>query len=151
MLKINFVCLGNICRSPMAEFVMKNLIAKNNLSEKIFVASSGCFAEVGLPIHSGTRRELEKNKIPFTERTAKQFTLDDYKNFDYIIGMDSGNIFDLKRISKGDPDKKIFLMMSFAGENRDVADPYYSGDFATTYKDISYACEKFLNFLQEKF
>ena len=133
----------------MAEFVMKNFVAEKNLSEKIFVASSGCFAEVGCPIHSGTCRELEKNKIPFTQRKAKQFTLEDYKNFDYIIGMDEGNIFDLKRISGGDPDKKIFLMMSFAGENRGVADPYYTGDFATTYKDISHACEKFLNFLMK--
>ena len=147
-MKINFVCLGNICRSPMAEFVMKDLIARAGLSEKIFVASSGCYAEVGRKIHSGTCRELEKNKIPYSLRTAKQFTLDDYKNFDYIIGMDSGNIYALKKISGGDPDKKIFLLMNFAGENRDVADPYYTDDYETTYKDISLACKKLLEVIQ---
>ena len=147
-MKINFVCLGNICRSPMAEFVMKDLIARAGLSEKIFVASSGCYAEVGRKIHSGTCRELEKNKIPYNLRTAKQFTLDDYKNFDYIIGMDSENIYALKKISGGDPDKKIFLLMNFAGENRDVADPYYTDDYETTYKDISLACKKLLEVIQ---
>lgn len=132
----------------MAEFVMKNLIENAGLSEKIFVESSGCHADVGTEIHSGTCRELEKNKIPYTRRTSKQFTFSDYKNCDYVIGMDSGNIYDLKKISGGDPDKKIFLMMSFVGENRDVADPYYTGDYATTYKDISAACKKFLEVIK---
>ena len=128
----------------MAEFVMKNLIAQAGLSEKISVESSGCHASVGTQMHYGTANELLKNNIPFTQRGSKQFTHADYKNFDYIIGMDRGNVADLKEICGGDPDKKIFLMMSFAGENRDVADPYYTNDYATTYKDISLACEKLL-------
>lgn len=135
----------------MAEFVMKDLVEKAGLSEKIFVASSGCHAEVGRQIYYGTVDELQKNNIPFTQRKAKQFTYDDYKNFDYIIGMDRGNVLDLKKISGGDPDKKIYLMMSFAGENRDVDDPYYTDDYATTYKDISIACKKLLKILQKEF
>ncbi|MBR6014244.1 MAG: low molecular weight phosphotyrosine protein phosphatase [Selenomonadaceae bacterium] len=149
MIKINFVCLGNICRSPMAEFVMKDLIAKAGLTEKIFVASSGCHAEYNTPMHRGTCGELQKNNIPFTRRKSKQFTREDYKNFDYIVGMDKENISDLKEFSGGDPDKKIFLMMSFAGENRGVADPYYTDDYETTYKDISRACKKFLEVLNK--
>lgn len=133
----------------MAEFVMKDLVAKAGLSEKIFVESSGCHADVGTPIHSGTCRELDKHKIPYTRRTSRQFTIADYQNCDYVIGMDGGNIYDLKKISGGDPDKKIFLMMTFAGENRDVADPYYTGDYATTYKDISLACGKLCSQLQD--
>lgn len=132
----------------MAEFVMKNLVEQAGLSEKILVESSGCHASVGTPIHSETCRELAKNNIPYTRRTAKKFTRDTYKNFDYIIGMDGLNILDLKEISGGDPDKKIFLMMSFAGVNRDVDDPYYTGDYATTYKDISLACKKLLEVIR---
>lgn len=147
-MKINFVCWGNICRSPMAEFVMKNLVEQVGLSEKISVDSSGCHADVGTQMHYGTAHELMKNQIPFTQRTSKQFRHSDYKNFDYIIGMDKGNVADLKKICGGDPDKKIFLMMSFAGENRDVDDPYYTDDYATTYKDISLACKKLLEVIK---
>ena len=147
-MKINFVCWGNICRSPMAEFVMKNLVEQAGMSEKISVESSGCHASVGTQMHFGTANELFKNHIPFTQRGAKQFTHADYKNFDYIIGMDRGNVADLKEICGGDPDKKIYLMMSFAGENRDVADPYYTDDYATTYKDISTACKKLLEVIK---
>lgn len=147
-MKINFVCWGNICRSPMAEFVMKNLIEQAGLSEKISVESSGCHASIGTQMHFGTANELFKNKIPFKQRGAKQFTHADYKNFDYIIGMDKGNVADLKEICGGDPDKKIFLMMSFAGENRDVDDPYYTDDYAATYKDISLACKKLLEVIK---
>lgn len=150
MIKINFVCWGNICRSPMAEFVMKNLIEQAGLSKKIFVASSGCHAAVGTPIHDGTCRELAKHEVPFQFRTSKQFSRTDYKNFDYIIGMDKGNVRDLKNISGGDPDKKIYLMMSFAGENRDVDDPYMTDDYATTYRDIIRGCSKFLEFLKSE-
>ena len=132
----------------MAEFVMKDLVNKAGLSDKIFVESSGCHAAVGTPIHSETCQELKKNNIPYNRRTAKRFTIDTYKNFDYIVGMDRGNIFDLKEICGGDPDKKIFLMMSFAGMNRDVDDPYYTDDYATTYKDISLACKKLLEVIR---
>ena len=127
---------------------MKDLIAKAGLAEKIIVESSGCHASVGTPIHSKTCRELAKNNIPHDKRTAKKFTPDTYKNFDYIIGMDEYNVMDIKRISGGDPDKKIFLMMSFAGMNRDVDDPYYTENYETIYKDISLACKKLLEVIR---
>ena len=142
---INFVCLGNICRSPMAEFVMKNLVSQAGLSEKISVESRGTFADEFSAIHSGTCHELQKNNIPFNcNRVSKRFTRADYQNSDLIIGMDSGNIYDIKRIAGGDPDNKIFLMMSFCGENRDVDDPYYTDNYSVTYKDISRACAALL-------
>lgn len=141
-MKINFVCYGNICRSPMAEFVMKNLVQKAGLSDKISVESSGCHATGYTQIASGTCFELTKNNVPVdVRRVSRKFTRADYQNCDYIIAMDSGNFLDLKDISGGDPDKKIFLMMEFAGEKRNVDDPYITDDYETAYKDISRACE----------
>ncbi|MBO4400864.1 MAG: low molecular weight phosphotyrosine protein phosphatase [Selenomonadaceae bacterium] len=144
MLKINFVCFGNICRSPMAEYVMKNLVAQAGLSDKISVESSGCHASVGTPISSGTCHELKIHGVPFELRTFRQFTRANYQNCDYIIGMDKMNVRDLKEISGGDPDGKIFLMMDFAGEHRDVADPYMTDNYAATYSDVSRACAELL-------
>ena len=143
-MNINFVCYGNICRSPMAEFVMKKLVADAGLSDKISVESSGCHALDDEIISNGTCRELAAHNIPFDKRTARLFTRDDYAKSDYIIGMDVGNVRDLKRISGGDPDGKIFLMMDFAGEHRDVADPYMTDNYAATYADISRACAELL-------
>ena len=144
-MNINFVCLGNICRSPMAEYVMKDLIEKAGLSEKISVESRGTFADQFSPIHSSTCYELKKHGIPFdNRRISKKFTRADYQNSDLIIGMDSENIWDIKNIAGGDPDNKIFLMMSFCGENRDVDDPYYTDKYSVTYADISRACSALL-------
>lgn len=144
-MNINFVCLGNICRSPMAEFVMKNLVQQAGLSDKISVESSGTFADEFSPIHSGTCQQLEKHGVPFNrKRISRRFKGKDYPKYDLIIGMDSDNIYDIKRIAGGDPDNKVFLMMSFCGENRDVADPYYTENYTATYRDISRACAALL-------
>lgn len=144
-MKINFVCMGNICRSPMAEYVMKDLVEKAGLSEKIFVQSSGCHATGFSQIHSGTCYELALHNIPFDPyRVSKKFIRAYYKMYDMIIGMDAENIHDIKKIVGGDPDNKIFLMMEFAGENRDVADPYYTDKYDVTYNDISRACAALL-------
>lgn len=124
---------------------MKNLVEKAGLSDKISVASSGCHATGYTQISSGTCFELSKNNIPFDPyRISKKFTRADYKNFDYIVAMDSGNFADLKNICGGDKDNKIFMMMTFAGENRDVDDPYITDDYAKSYEDISRACTEFL-------
>ena len=144
MVKINFVCFGNICRSPMAEFVMKDLVQKAGREKEFLIASSGCHAAVGTPIHSDTCHELKKNNVPYNHRTSKQFTAKTYKDFDYIICMDSWNLIDAKKISGGDPDGKIFLMMSFAGESRDVDDPYYTDRYDVTYTDILRGCQALL-------
>ena len=144
-MNINFVCLGNICRSPMAEYVMKNLVEKAGLSDKISVESSGTFADEFSPIHINTCHELKKHGIPFDpRRVSKKFKRVHYKSCDLIIGMDAENIWDIKNIAGGDPDNKIFLMMSFCGENRDVDDPYYTDKYSVTYADISRACSALL-------
>ena len=149
MIKINFVCYGNICRSPIAEFVMKNLVDKAGISDKFLIESSGCYPSVGTPIHVGSCRELKRNNIPFTHRTSKEFTRDVYKKFDYIICMDKSNVRAAKYIADGDPDKKIFLLMDFAGEHRDVDDPYYTDEYDVAYRDIAKGCEALLKTLMK--
>ena len=147
MIKINFVCYGNICRSPIAEFVMKNLVDKAGVADNFLIESSGCYPSVGTPIHAGSCRELKRNNIPFTHRTSKEFTRDVYKKFDYIICMDKSNVRAAKYIADGDPDKKIFLLMDFAGEHRDVDDPYYTDEYDVAYRDIFKGCEALLKTL----
>ncbi len=144
MTKIVFVCFGNICRSPMAEFVMKHLVARAGREKDFLIESAGCHPSIGTPLSEGTARELRKNNVPFTRRTSKLLLESDYKRFDYLIGMDRSNVADMRDICDGDPDGKIFLMMSFAGERRDVADPWYTDDYATTYQDVLIACEALL-------
>ena len=148
MTKILFVCHGNICRSPMAEFVMKDLVRKAGLEDKIFVDSKACRRdELGNDTYYGTKEILRKKGIPFSKRRATQITAEDYKNFDYIIGMDFENMRDFKRIFGEDSQEKIYLLMNFAGENREVADPWYTDDFETTYNDVLKGCRALLNFL----
>ena len=142
--KIIFVCFGNICRSPMAEFVMKHLVARAGLEKDFVIESAGCHPSVGTPVSSGTVHELRRNKIPFTRRTSKQFTERDYKRFDYLIGLDGFNVRDMKESCGGDPDGKIFLLMEFAGDRRDVSDPWYTDDYETTYRDVLIGCEALL-------
>ncbi len=144
MTKIIFVCFGNICRSPMAEFVMKHLVARAGLEKDFLIKSAGCHPSVGTPVSEGTVDELIKNNVPFTPRTSKLLDKSDYKKFDYLIGMDRYNVADMKDICGGDPDNKIFLLMNFANENRDVADPYYTYDYEETYKDCVIGCEALL-------
>ncbi|MCR5834315.1 MAG: low molecular weight phosphotyrosine protein phosphatase [Selenomonadaceae bacterium] len=144
MTKIIFVCYGNICRSPMAEFVMKYLVAQTGREKDFLIESAGCYPSVGTPMSSGTAHELRKNNIPFNMRTSKELFAEDYKKFDYLIGLDFENVRDMKEICGGDPEGKIFLMMDFVGQHRDVADPWYTNDYVTTYKDISLACKALL-------
>ncbi|MBE8949861.1 MAG: low molecular weight phosphotyrosine protein phosphatase [Quinella sp. 3Q1] len=144
MTKIIFVCFGNICRSPMAEFVMKYLVVEAGLEENFLIESAGCHPSVGTPMSNGTAHELKKNKIPFTRRTSKLLLDSDYKKFDYLIGLDRSNVRDMKENFGGDPDKKIFLLMEFAGERRDVDDPWYTDDYAASYRDILIGCEALL-------
>lgn len=144
MTKIIFVCFGNICRSPMAEFVMKHLVSRAGLEKNFVIESAGCHPSIGTPISDGTAHELKKNDVPFTRRTSKLLLASDYKKFDYLIGLDRSNVRDMKEICGGDPDNKIFLLMEFAGERRDVADPWYTDDYVETYKDCLIGCEALL-------
>ena len=144
MTKIIFVCFGNICRSPMAEFVMKHLVARAGLEKDFLIESAGCHPAVGTRMAEGTAWELHRNNIPFKMRTSKLLLASDYKKFDYLIGLDRSNVRDMKDICGGDPDNKICLLMEFAGERRDVADPYYTDDYAATYEDCLIGCEALL-------
>ena len=139
---ILFVCLGNICRSPMAEFIMKHIVAENGLSDSFIISSAATSAEEqGNGMHYGTRRVLTDKGIPFTQHYARRLTEKDYDKYDYIIGMDRNNIRDMTAFFGGDPKNKISLLLSFAGENRSVADPWYTGDFEKTYDDILLGCK----------
>jgi len=145
MTHIIFVCHGNICRSPMAEFIMKDLVRKAGLEEEISVTSLAATSEdVGRDMYPAARAKLAEKGIPFTKRAARKITPEDYRAADYVIAMDDENLRDLSRITGGDPDKKISLLLSWAGQTRSVADPWYSGDFETAYKDICMGCEGLL-------
>ena len=145
MKKILFVCLGNICRSPMAEFVMRDLLEKNGLSRAAVVSSAATSTEeLGNPVHPGTRRKLAEHGISCTGKTARQIAKSDYDAYDYLIGMDESNVRNMRRMLGGDPQGKIFKLLSFCGENGDVADPWYTGDFEATWRDVSRGCAALL-------
>ena len=146
MKKILFVCHGNICRSPMAEFIFKEKIRSRGLQDQFYVESAAVSTEeIGNSIYPPAKRCLNFHGIPFDrDKTARQITRADYDRFDLIILMDRMNLRWLKYIIPDDPQNKVRLMMSYAGQDRDVADPWYTGDFETTYRDITLATEKLL-------
>lgn len=151
MIKILFVCHGNICRSPMAEFLLKDMVQKRNLSARFHIASAATSTEeIGNPVHRGTRDILRRHGIDTSGKRARQMTWRDYEEYDYLIGMDKANVLNMARIAVGDPEEKIYLLLHFAGEETNIADPWYTGDFETTYRDVVRGCEGFLKFLARK-
>ena len=146
MLKLLFVCHGNICRSPMAEVVMKDIVRKNGLSDEIYVESCATSTEeIGNDIHYGTKRKLTEMGVPFEKRGARQITKKDYENFDYIILMDSYNMRNLKRIIPDDTKNKVFKLLDFSErKGEDIADPWYTGNFDDTYNDVLEGCNGLL-------
>ena len=140
MIKIMFVCHGNICRSPMAEFVMKDIVKKAGLENKIHIASSATSREeIGNPVHHGTRKKLAEYGISVAGKTAVQITKADYSNYDYIVVMDSYNLQNLKRIIGSDTENKVYMLLDFA-DGGDIADPWYTGNFDITYNDVLRGC-----------
>lgn len=145
MTKILFVCHGNICRSPMAEFVMKDLVKQAGLEGQFQIASAATSTEeIGNPVHHGTRTILRRHGIDTSGKYARQMTKKDYKEYDHLIGMDQWNIRNMLRITGGDPEKKICRLLDFTDAPGDIADPWYTGDFETTYKDVVKGCQALL-------
>ena len=141
MTKILFVCHGNICRSPMAEFVMKDLVKKAGLESQIRIASAATSTEeIGNPVYPPARRKLAEHGIGCAGKTARQLTRADYGQYDLLIGMDSANLRNMRRICLGDPEVKIHLLLEYTGHPGDVADPWYTGDFETTWRDVLEGC-----------
>ena len=151
MIKVMFVCLGNICRSPMAEFVFKDMVKKQGLEKEFYIKSSATSSEeIGNDIHYGTRDKLIQKEIPFTKRKAVKLRAEDYKKYDYIIGMEKSNVINIKRIVGEDVDDRIYRLLDFSDTPRDIADPWYTGNFENTFNDIVEGCNGFLKCLKDK-
>lgn len=144
-LHILFICHGNICRSPMAEMIMKELVRQKGLEGKFEISSMAATTEeIGQDMYSPAKRALTAHRIPYTKRSAALITMKDYAWADYIIAMDEENLDDLSRLTHGDPEKKISRLLYWAGEARDVTDPWYTGNFEKTYEDIEKGCRAVL-------
>ena len=149
MKKILFVCHGNICRSPMAEFVMKDLVEKAGLSEQFEIASAATSAwEIGNPVYSPARRKLAEHGICCAGKTARQMTRRDYETYDYLIAMDRNNLRNMVRFVGSDPEHKISLLMEHTSRPGDVADPRYTGEFEATGQDVPEGCTALLEELR---
>lgn len=145
MKKILFVCHGNICRSPMAEFVMKDLVKKAGLENDYSIASAATSREeIGNPAYPPAQRKLAEQGISCTGHAARQLTRGDYDAFDLLIGMDSANLRNMHRICGGDPERKLSLLMEYTNRPGDVADPWYTGDFEATWQDVLEGCRGLL-------
>lgn len=143
--RILFVCHGNICRSPMAEFVMKDLVRKHGLGDRFLIASAATSTEeIGNDIHGGTRRVLTEHGVPFAPRSARRLRADDAVAWDYIVGMDEANVRNIGCMLGPGTLGRTFKLLAFAGRTDDVADPWYTGDFETTYRDVLEGCTALL-------
>ncbi len=151
MTGVLFICHGNICRSPMAEFVFKDIVEKLGRSDEFNVASAATsYEEIGNPVHYGTSRILDELRILYSHKRAIHLEKSDYEKYDYLICMDDLNVRNTLRIVGGDKEKKIFKLLDFADSSRDVADPWYTGDFDATYQDVLKGCKGLLKHIDSK-
>ena len=153
-IRVLFVCLGNICRSPIAEFVMKDMVSKRGIADKFYIASAATSTEeiwngIGNPVYPPARKELEKHGISCDGKRAVQITKADYGKYDYILGMEQRNIRNILRIVGKDLEGKVKLLLDYSDDPRDIADPWYTGDFESTYRDVVEGCEGFLRYLEK--
>ncbi len=150
MIKVLFICHGNICRSPMAEFVMKDMVRRCGHEQDFIIESKATSTEeLGNSPHYGTVAKLRQEGIPIERHTASQLRRSDYARYDYLIGMDRWNYKNIMRIVGEDPEGKVSLLLEFAGSSRDIADPWYTGNFDQTYEDVREGCEALLAQLLE--
>lgn len=151
MIRILFVCHGNICRSPIAEFVMKDLVRKAGRAAEFSIASAATSTEeLGNPVYPPARRMMAAHGIDCTGKTARQLRKADYAQYDYLIGMDQANFRNMQRMCGGDPDGKIHLLLDFTDRPGQVADPWYTGDFQATWEDVLEGCEGLLRHIDNQ-
>lgn len=155
MIKILFVCHGNICRSPMAEFILKDMAAQQGLTSQLTIASAATSTEeiwngTGNPVYPPARKELARHGIQCDGKRAVQLKKEDYQNYDYLIGMDHQNIRNMQRILGGDPAQKIHLLLDYTVHPGEVADPWYTGNFDQTYRDIEAGCRGLIEEIKQK-
>ena len=151
MHRVLFVCHGNICRSPMAEFVMKDLVRKAGLEDDFSIASAATSTEeIGNPVYPPARRKLAEHGIGCAGKTARQLRREDYDRYDLLIGMDGANLRNMRRICGGDPAGKLSLLLDWTGRPGDVADPWYTGDFEATWRDVAAGCAALLAYLSKE-
>ena len=149
--KVLFICHGNICRSPMAEFILRDMVRAKGIANDFHIESAATSTEeIGNPVHHGTRRELLENGISKEEisfKQARQMRKEDYAKFDYIIGMDEMNLRNIMRILRSDPENKVHLLLDYTDRPGAIADPWYTGNFEATYRDVCEGCDRFLESL----
>ena len=149
MIKILFVCHGNICRSPMAEFIMKDIVEKKGIADNFEIASCATSTEeIGNSVYPPAKKKLAEHNISCAGKTARQMTKEDYNYYDYIVAMDKYNLRNMTRFVGEDIDSKVSLLMSYTNRPGDVADPWYTGDFETTYKDVYEGCMGLLKYIE---
>ena len=154
MIKVLFICHGNICRSPMAEFILKDMVNNQALADQFHIESAATSTEeiwngIGNPVYPPAREELAKHGISCSGKRAVQLKKSDYGKYDYLLGMDSWNMRNMMRILRSDPEGKVKRFLDYSDNPRDIADPWYTGNFQVTYEDIVEGCEMFLKYLRE--
>ena len=148
MYKVLFVCHGNICRSPMAEFILKDMVKKLGADKKFIIESAATSTEeIGSPVYPRARSVLAKHKIVVSGKYARQFVRGDYDKYDYIIAMDEKNRENILKTTGGDAAGKVHMLLEYAGENRSVSDPWYTGDFDVAYEDIFKGCAALIDYI----